>query len=188
MAVNDKADIIVVGMHGRKGPKADPTVLGSAVQYMSLNYICPILIVKDRTLRADKKSGYRWAFCTDGSDKSFKCLEEIAKIIDHEKDTVIAITVKCVNMHIDKIKERAEESFKKLNVKGEFVELPHGDTVPPETIVSYLMQCATPETYIDFVAVGNQGADYTSHHDKKYLGSVASGVIRKSKLNVLFIA
>ena len=40
------------------------------------------------------------------------------------------------------------------------------------------MECASEEAYIDFVAVGNQGADFSSHHDKKYLGSVANGVIR----------
>jgi hypothetical protein len=31
MAQENKMDIIVVGNHGRKGPKADPTVMGSAV-------------------------------------------------------------------------------------------------------------------------------------------------------------
>jgi nucleotide-binding universal stress UspA family protein len=45
------ADILVVGMHGRKGPKADPTILGSAVQYMSINTSIPLLIIKDRTFR-----------------------------------------------------------------------------------------------------------------------------------------
>ena len=27
----DQSNIMVVGMHGRKGPKVDPTILGSAV-------------------------------------------------------------------------------------------------------------------------------------------------------------
>jgi nucleotide-binding universal stress UspA family protein len=30
-AVNHHADVLVVGMHGRKGPKEDHTILGSAV-------------------------------------------------------------------------------------------------------------------------------------------------------------
>jgi nucleotide-binding universal stress UspA family protein len=51
------------------------------------------------------------------------------------------------------------------------------------------MSCAVDNNYIDFVAVGNNGADFSNHlHDKKYLGSVANGVIRKSNLNVLFFA
>eukprot|EP00349_Pseudokeronopsis_sp_Brazil_P010606 CAMPEP_0202977564 /NCGR_PEP_ID=MMETSP1396-20130829/84317_1 /ASSEMBLY_ACC=CAM_ASM_000872 /TAXON_ID= /ORGANISM="Pseudokeronopsis sp., Strain Brazil" /LENGTH=140 /DNA_ID=CAMNT_0049716321 /DNA_START=316 /DNA_END=738 /DNA_ORIENTATION=- len=66
-----QADIMVVGMHGRKGPKHDPTVLGSAVQYLSINPVTPFLIIKDKKLRSDKPGGsFRWAVCIDGSDKS----------------------------------------------------------------------------------------------------------------------
>ena len=36
MAIENKVDITVVGSHGRRGPKADPTVMGSAVQYMAV--------------------------------------------------------------------------------------------------------------------------------------------------------
>ena len=35
MAIDHKVDLTVVGFHGRKGPKDDPTVMGSAVQYMA---------------------------------------------------------------------------------------------------------------------------------------------------------
>ena len=53
--------------------------------------------------------------------------------------------------------------------------------------MDYLMSCASEETYVDFVGVGNTGADFSAHlADSKYLGSVANGVIRKSNLNVLF--
>jgi hypothetical protein len=31
MAKENKADLAVVGYHGRKGPKEDPTIMGSAV-------------------------------------------------------------------------------------------------------------------------------------------------------------
>ena len=50
------------------------------------------------------------------------------------------------------------------------------------------MNTSGPDSYIDFVAVGNNGADFSSHSDKKYLGSVANGIIRHSNLNILFIA
>ncbi len=56
-----------------------------------------------------------------------------------------------------------------------------------EIIVKYLMSSASEDNYIDFVGVGNTGIDHHIHAgDKKYLGSVASGVIHKSNLNVLF--
>ncbi len=57
-----------------------------------------------------------------------------------------------------------------------------------KTIVDFLMSGVSESDYVDFVAVGNNGADFSSHSDKKYLGSVANGVIRHSNLNVLFIA
>ena len=47
MAKEVSADVTVVGYHGRKGPKEDPTVMGSAVQYMSVRSESPVLIIKD---------------------------------------------------------------------------------------------------------------------------------------------
>lgn len=54
--------------------------------------------------------------------------------------------------------------------------------------MNYLMSGTSPDHYIDFVAVGNTGADFSGHSNKKYLGSVANGILRNSKLNVLFFA
>jgi hypothetical protein len=36
MAQLHSADILVTGYHGRKGPKEDPTIMGTAIQYMSI--------------------------------------------------------------------------------------------------------------------------------------------------------
>lgn len=62
------ADILVCGYHGRKGPKEDPTVMGTAVQYMSTFAIKPILIIKDPHTREERPNGYRYAVCVDGSE------------------------------------------------------------------------------------------------------------------------
>ena len=66
-------------------------------------------------------------------------------------------------------------------------EMPH-DSID-EIILSYIMSSASQENYIDFLAVGNTGIDFTNHTmDTRYIGSVAGGVIRKSNLNILFFA
>lgn len=66
---------MVTGFHGRKGPKEDPTVAGTAVQYLAMNSILPILIIKDKRLRKDQKDGkYNFAACYDGSEKSAKAV------------------------------------------------------------------------------------------------------------------
>jgi hypothetical protein len=59
-----------VGFHGRKGPKVDPTVMGSAVQYLSIEAVTPILIVKEVHNKKDRPNGFRFCACVDGSAKS----------------------------------------------------------------------------------------------------------------------
>ena len=41
------ADLLVTGYHGRKGIKEDPTIMGTAVQHMSIYATRPIMIIKD---------------------------------------------------------------------------------------------------------------------------------------------
>lgn len=81
MAEEQKADICVVGYHGRKGLKADPTVMGSAVQYMSINAKAPVFIMKDPIERKKKEDGvFRFSSCVDGSPQSLKSVELICKM------------------------------------------------------------------------------------------------------------
>jgi len=56
------------------------------------------------------------------------------------------------------------------------------------TICDYLSNAASEEDFVHYVVVGNTGADFSSHDNKKYMGSVATGVIAKTKVNVLFYA
>ena len=51
IAKAEKASIIVVGNHGRKGPKRDETIAGSAIQYVSTDITFPVMILKDHKPR-----------------------------------------------------------------------------------------------------------------------------------------
>ena len=67
-AERHQANVAVVGYHGRKGVKADPTIMGTAVQYMGINSSVPIFIVKDPIARKNKENkAFRFAACCDGS-------------------------------------------------------------------------------------------------------------------------
>ena len=44
--VEQKCDILVVGVHGRKKVDAEITVCGSNVSQLSEDPVCPILIIK----------------------------------------------------------------------------------------------------------------------------------------------
>lgn len=69
LATEKNVDVICVGYHGRKGIKEDPTIMGSAVQYLSINSTKPIFILKDCIDRKDKEDGtYTFACAIDGSE------------------------------------------------------------------------------------------------------------------------
>ena len=87
IADHTKSDVLVLGYHGRKGPKEDPTLLGSAVEYMAHNPVCPALIIKSKEERKSKENGaFRWLVCSDGSEKSYTALRETIQLMDKEKD------------------------------------------------------------------------------------------------------
>ena len=56
------------------------------------------------------------------------------------------------------------------------------------TICNYLSQCTSDDDFVHYVVVGNTGADFSSHDTHKYMGSVASGIITKTRVNCLFYA
>jgi len=72
--------INVVGFHGRKGVKEDPTVMGTAVQFLAIESAAPTLIIKDPKTRDDRPDGYRFGACIDGSDQSKESLEFIKRV------------------------------------------------------------------------------------------------------------
>ncbi len=124
MAKRSEATIMAVGWHGRKGPKTDPTIMGSAVQHISINPPCPVLILKDAIARKDKERGaFRWAVLVDGSPKSWAMFRFVATILDKAKDEVHIITVNKVNTDIKAIQEYAEQESKSLGVKYKFIRL-----------------------------------------------------------------
>jgi hypothetical protein len=71
---------MVVGFHGRKGPKEDPTIMGTAVQFLALNSAAPVLILKDPIPRSQKPGGFNFCALIDGSVKSMKGLELLCKM------------------------------------------------------------------------------------------------------------
>ena len=80
-ATRNNAHVCVVGWHGRKGPKEDPTVMGTAIQYMGFNATAPVFILKDPIARADKPNErFKWCALIDGSFESLRALTYIAKL------------------------------------------------------------------------------------------------------------
>ena len=108
--------------------------------------------------------------------------------MDKAKDTVFAVSVKTQGMNTDAAKQKCEMQFKADGVKGSYQVIQKTDMsqTTDKRLVDYIMGEECP--YIDYVAIGNNGANFASHNDKRYLGSVASGVLRNVKANILFVA
>jgi len=116
---SSEASMLVVGYHGRKGPKQDPTVLGSTVSLLGVNSACPVTIVKVRNTRSNKPNGaFRWAVCFDGAPSSFQGFDMVLKTMDRERDFLEVVTVQISNMDLPKIEEEVAAYLKQHNIKG----------------------------------------------------------------------
>ena len=186
IAEKDNADIIVMGYVGRKGPKDDPTLLGSAVEYMAHNPICPALVIKRLEKREDKESGgFRFLVCCDNSDKSFKALKETIKIIDKEKDSITILVVSHVGINSDKINENSLKILEENNIVNHtFVKIDKESDEDVNDAINDYINIDTGD-YVDFVAISNQGAGSTKELRKNHLGKIAKGVLCKSQANVI---
>jgi hypothetical protein len=92
---------MVTGYNGVKGPKADPSVAGSAIKYLAVNSLLPVLIIKDPRRRASKPNGtYRYGICYDGSAQAKKALTIAIKMM-RPNDRLSTITVREPNVGDD---------------------------------------------------------------------------------------
>lgn len=184
-AEDNKVDVTVVGFHGRKGVKMDPTVMGSAVQFMSINSTTPTLIVKQPLDRKERPNGFSFVICSDGSHKSFKCLDLLCRM-RHENDRVTVIICEQHNLDTDQIKRKISEVLENEDCLefSEIVILPNHGKKPKDLIREHLVDIGNID--VDFLFVGNQGADFSKSKDK-YLGSVANEMIRHTKFNIVFV-
>ena len=84
------ADILVIGLHGRKKEGQDHTICGSTVdQISSQSGVESVLVVKGVEERKSKEGGaFRFAVCLDGSANALRALESTFKFMDITKDFV----------------------------------------------------------------------------------------------------
>ena len=184
-ASDNKVDMTVVGYHGRKGAKQDPTVMGSAVQFMSINSSTPTMIIKQPIDRKERPDGFSFVICSDGSQKSYQALDLLCRM-RHPHDKVTVIICEQHNLDTDQIKRKISEVLENEDCLqfSEILILPNHGMKPKDLIREHLVDIGNIE--VDFLFVGNQGADFSKSKDK-YLGSVANEMIRHTKFNIVFV-
>lgn len=78
-----------------------------------------------------------------------------------------------------------EEMECEENVRSEILKSAHG--MKTSDIIRDQLMNWNDDMFIDYIYVGNKGADFSSRNEKNYLGSVTAEVIKHTKLNVFFI-
>ena len=105
--------------------------------------------------------------------------------MDKENDKVLGLFVRN-RTNLEEVKHTFDEHLSKDGVSGEFFSVDRTERKPVwQSIMSWINDADTP--IVDFIVVGNKGADYSSHKESKYIGSVAFGVIGNAKNNILFV-
>jgi len=193
LAQRKHTSIMVIGGHGRKGPKKDETVLGTAIQFLAVDSRFPCMIIKDRVSRKERPDKcINYGICFDGSEKAVKTLNLVLSMMSKE-DRLTSLTIKEGGMQSDdslrhSILTKAQDHGIK-NVDVQILEKV-GTMRACEQIEEHIqVNCSDPmrQSYINFMAVGNVGMRWNGSSEK-YLGSVANTILRCRKLNTIFVS
>lgn len=123
LAEDHNATITVTGMHGRKGIKADPTIMGTTVTHLAKNCTNPVVIVKDsrpRSIKTDSK--YRFGVCYDGSNSCNRALRTVLSMMRPD-DKLVIITVKESDIKTEMIESSVNSVCAECNINTQTFEL-----------------------------------------------------------------
>lgn len=90
-----RANYLICGYYGIKGPKGDNMELSKGVDFLLANSRLPTMIIKDQVLRSERPSkGYNWLIVMDKQYMSVvNCFYAFSNIINPEKDAIYGLTL-----------------------------------------------------------------------------------------------
>jgi nucleotide-binding universal stress UspA family protein len=155
----EKTDFLVVGCAGRKGPKSDPTILGSTTDYSLRSAHCSSIIVKkkmEKFATSEKRTKAKFMACVDGSDNSHKAYTEACRIA-HDADDLIILHIYSAEQQDN----NNDGTTKSDDIRKKYGDLGRGevkivDKEGGSTIAQQILNVATEEE-VDFVVVGADG-------------------------------
>jgi nucleotide-binding universal stress UspA family protein len=177
------ASIMVVGFHGRRGPKQDATVMGSAVDHSLQFGTFNLLIVKNQLHRTSIPDGsFNWIVLTDGSEKAEKGLRTVAAMARRDIDKVYVIHGR--TSPDETLKPQYEALISSSGVRGTYLDLDIKRSTFTEELIEFL-NCW--EVRVDFTVLGAYGRTASSLGASLRVGSVAHDIIKYVKTNLLII-
>jgi hypothetical protein len=106
---------------------------------------------------------YRFGVCYDGSSNSKRALDQVLKMMCPD-DNLVLITVKEAQVKLDTVDSISKSICDEAGISHQkhiILDKPVGSSVWG-VIKSYLIEEATADNYVDFIACGNVGANHAA--------------------------
>jgi len=187
LANQNNATGIFVGYTGRKGVKAESTIIGSTTRHIALNTKLPLIIVKHLYSRDKcRTKGFTFLVCLDGSLKSEKGLEVCLKLASNPNDRIIGCLVEAPEIieKIPTIREHFYDFLNKNKLNGDWVGLQMHNTTVSDEIINYVN--TNEKHFVDFIVMGNSGRS-AQLAGKEVLGSVAEKLVNSANANIVLL-
>lgn len=176
-------DFLVVGMVGRKGPKLDPTILGSAADYSLRSAHCSSVIIKKPV-----SGPARFLVGVDGSERSHKTAEMIVNLAEAEDEVVI------IHVNDDDAEDGLDTKYKGPAIKKRYqefcasvegVKCSYAEAEAPRavTVAQVLSDYALDEDFT-YLAIGADGMG-AYVNGRAIFGSNSDRIVKICKVNVI---
>lgn len=191
--VNDAAhrpDFLVTGFVGRKGPKLNPTILGSSADYSLRSAHCTSIIIKPRYLDVESqcdRQKFSFICAVDGSVAAKSAFEDVMKIFDPELDEVVVVHIhndvdESETEKTESLKAEYEEALSAAKAVNGSVKLIEKEQ--DKTIAQMLVhEVDTLEA--QFLAVGADGMRAYVEGAESFLGSVSDYCVRHARSSII---
>ena len=185
---HDKPDLLVVGFIGRKGPKQDPTILGSCVDYSIRSAACSSLVVKKRGVTSTDNTR-KYCVAVDGSAASHHAFVEALRVMDRIVDEIVVVTFCSANRTREDAKRDTDLMTQYDLALGE-VGCKRGGVklVEKEVGVSFgrALSAFAFDNDIGVLCVGADGMKaFSEGRSSTHLGSVSDYCVKHAKCSVL---
>eukprot|EP00455_Lapot_gusevi_P016265 TRINITY_DN1834_c0_g1_i1.p1 TRINITY_DN1834_c0_g1~~TRINITY_DN1834_c0_g1_i1.p1 ORF type:complete len:310 (+),score=103.11 TRINITY_DN1834_c0_g1_i1:69-932(+) len=180
----EKADYLVMGFFGRKGPKEDPSVMGSTADFSIRAANTTAILIKHTAPVPSADEPVRFVVGLDGSERSYRALQAAVNL-SKPSDTMVLLHVYSpreahANTHLDieRIKSRSRQicsAAPQLTTKFELLE---GNKIT-QTLMEYINNGD-----FHFLAIGADG-QRASNENVSSIGSVSDSLAKKSLCHVI---
>eukprot|EP00742_Colponemidia_sp_Colp-10_P001018 GILJ01001100.1.p1 GENE.GILJ01001100.1~~GILJ01001100.1.p1 ORF type:complete len:276 (-),score=46.09 GILJ01001100.1:168-995(-) len=175
----NKIDVLIVGFHGRKGPKSESTVMGTSTEYAIRSSRCPLLVHKKHFDGVFVK----WYICVDGSTASQQAFKVVCGLLNAVRgDNIVLLHVDGDQDVTTALEKRYTNLLDELQVPGEFrVLIPRAGVTVVDTLVSTIN-----ESDCDIVVFGADGVT-AMNQGVHFLGSVSNGLMSRTRCSCLIV-